>query len=210
MRVLKVQGKARVNVEPDIVTISFEVEAKAKGYADCIGKLNTRIEELRGNVAATGLARANLKTTAFSIRVDTRYEDGQHHFVGYRASHNLHIELPVDKEFLNRVLRQIAQGHSGAEIKLTFSVKDKDGLRKRVLAEAVRAAKENAAALAAAAGITLGTLQQIDYGWAEVRIYDCEANMACGEALPSEYEADIDPEDVGAEDSVTLVYEIED
>lgn len=214
MRVLKVQGKARVNVEPDIVTISFEVEAKARGYADCIRKLNTRTEELRGNVVATGLALADLKTTSFSIRVDTRYEDGQHHFVGYRASHNLHIELPVDKELLNRVLRQIAQGHSGTEIRLAFSVKDKDGLRKRVLAEAVRTAKENAAALAAAAGITLGTLQQIDYGWAEVRIYDCEASMV-GEAPPpcpphDYYEADIDPEDVGAEDSVTLVYEIED
>lgn len=118
----------------------------------------------------------------------------------------------MDKKLLNRVLRHVAQGHSGAEIRLTFSVKDKDGLRKRVLAEAVRTAKENAEALAAAAGMTLGKLQQIDYGWAEVRIYDREASMLCEgpSPAPPAYEADIEPEDVVAEDKVTLVYEMAD
>jgi hypothetical protein len=122
------------------------------------------------------------------------------------------IELPVDKELLNRALRHITQGHSGAEIKLAFSVKDKDGLRKRVLMEAVRTAKGNAETLASAAGMSLGKLQQIDYGWAEVRIYDREASMVCQQPVAQmpEYEADIEPEDVAAEDNVTLVYEISD
>lgn len=78
-------------------------------------------------------------------------------------------------------------------------------------AEAVRVAKKNAAALTAAAGVKLGKLQQIDYGWSEVRIYDREASVLCeGDSpLPSCSEADIEPEDVSAEDNVTLVYEIE-
>lgn len=62
------------------------------------------------------------------------------------------------------------------------------------------------------AGMTLGKLQQIDYGWAEVRIYDREASMICeGPApAPPAYQADIEPENVVAEDKVTLVYEMAD
>jgi hypothetical protein len=75
----------------------------------------------------------------------------------------------------------------------------------------VRVAKENAEALSAAAGVTLGKLQQIDYGWSEVRIYDREASVLCESDAPSSpcCEADIEPEDVSAEDNVTLVYEME-
>lgn len=211
MRVLKVQGKGRVSVEPDLVTLSFEVEVSDPDYAKCLGNLNERAEDLRASMTAAGLNRAELKTSDFSVRVETQYKDGKHLFEGYLASHNMKIELPADKVLLNKTLRSIAKGHSGAEIKLTFSVKDKDGLRKRVLAEAVRVAKENAEALSAAAGVTLGKLQQIDYGWSEVRIYDREASMLCeGDSpLPSCSEADIEPEDVSAEDNVTLVYEME-
>lgn len=210
MRLLKVQGKGRVATEPDLLRLSFEVETKTKDYAECLKNLNMRTEELRSSMKAAGIDRTDLKTTSFSIRVETKYKDGRHIFVGYAASHMLHIELPVDKELLNTVLRHVARGHSGAEVKISFSVKDKESLRKRVLAEAVRIAQSNAQALAEASGIRIGKLQQMDYGWSEVRIYDRHANIAMSPSPPPPgYHADIEPEDVEAEDNVTLVYEIE-
>ena len=211
MRLLKVQGKGRVSVEPDLVTLSFEVETKTSDYVECLQNLNARAEDLRASMTAAGLDRTDLKTSDFSVRVETQYKDGLHVFVGYRASHNMKIELPVNKELLNRTLRHIAQGHSGAEINLAFSVKDKESLRQLVLEEAVRTAKRNAAVLASAAGISLGKLQQIDHGWAEVRIYDSEVVKAYETVRGGPpCEVDIEPEDVDAEDSVTLVYEISD
>ena len=213
MRILKVQGKGRVNAEPDLITLSFEVETKAKDYEECLRNLNARTEDLRASMTAAQLDRTELKTTAFSVRVETKYNSKtrQYMFEGYRASHNLHIELPADKQLLNQAIRCVSQSNSGAEISLDFSVKDKDSLRKRALAEAVKTAKENAEALATAAGETLGKLQQIDYGWVEVRISNHVADMLCEGPEPStsmEYEADIEPEDIIAEDNVTLVYEI--
>lgn len=211
MRILKVQGKGQVRVEPDLVTLSFAVDTLDKDYAASLQQLNARAEDLRASMTAAGLDRAKLKTTAFNVRVEHEYKSGKHIFIGYRAAHNFHIELPVDKQLLNRVLQQIARGHSGAQIGLTFSVRDQDDLRRRVLADAVRRARENAGVLAEASGITLGQLQQIDYGWAEVRIYDREASMACCElSEKSNGAADIEPEDVAAEDNVTLVFAIED
>jgi uncharacterized protein YggE len=209
MRLLKVQGKGHVTTEPDMVTLSFDVESKERDYEESVRNLNMRAEDLRGSMSASGLDKARLKTTSFSVRVDTQYKDGQHLFVGYVASHRLQVEMPLDKSLLNKVLSHVAQGHSGAEIRLAFSVKDRDTLRKKVLTRAVHVAKGNAETLAKAAGVTLGKLVQIDYGWAEVRIYDREASMLCeGPEAMLAFDAEIEPEDVAAEDSVTLVFEI--
>ena len=208
MRTMKVQGKGYVTTEPDIVILSFDVEVKVWEYEECLHTLNARTEDLRQSMIASGLDRAKLKTSAFTVRISTQYINGEHVFAGYCASHRMHIELPVDRTLMNKVLWHVTQGHSGAEIHLAFSVKDKDALRKRVLTQAVQTAKENAETLAAAAELKLGRLIQMDYGWAEVRIYDREASMVCAASAMPDFDADIEPEDVSSEDSVTLVYEI--
>ena len=206
---MKVQGKGSVKMEPDVVTLSFDVESKARDYEESVRNLNARVDNLRESMMASGLDKAHLKTTLFDVHVERNYKDGQRIFTGYIATHRMQIELSMEKELLNKVLRHVAQGHSGAEINLSFSVRDKEALRKKVLTNAVKAARENAETLAAAAGVKLAKMVQMDYGWSEVRIYDQEASMVAeGDAEMSTYDADIEPEDVAAEDKVTLVFQI--
>ena len=209
MRVIKVQGRGRVAVQPDTVIITFDVEVRAQEYKDCLNNLNQRTTALRSEIEAAGRAGSELKTSNFSLRVNTKYTQGRHVFDGYAGSHTLHIKFPADKEVLNQVLREIARGHSGAEIRLTFTVQDKEAVKQAALVEAVKTAQKNAQTLAEAAGLKLGQIQQIDYGWAEIRVYDRAMDMVCPEpAAPMEYKPDIEPEEVAAEDNVTLVYEI--
>jgi uncharacterized protein YggE len=101
----------------------------------------------------------------------------------------------------------VGKGTSGAQISLSFTIKDADAVRKLVLEDAVRKAKSNAETLATAAGVRLGSLVQMDYGWVEVRVTTDEYLCApCDDPLiPS---PDIEPGDVRAEDTVTLMYEI--
>ena len=207
MRVMKVKGTGRVETPPDIVRISLDVESVEQNYEECVRGLNMRTEKLREAMSAAGIERAELKTRSFRIDIKTEYINKRYAFWGYKGSHNLCVELPADKELLNRVLQQIAEGHSGAEVSISFSVKDTDALHKKVLARAVQDAKENARTLAEAAGLTLGEIVQMDYGWSEVRVYDRRMDMVC-ESGPAEYGPDIEPEDVSSQDSVTLVYEL--
>ena len=210
MRVVRVQGKGRVSTEPDICVLSFSVEELTKEYGDCMSNLNQRTEQLRKGLRASGINIHDVKTTDFNIRVETKYAQGRHVFVGYRGSHRLHVELPTDKDLLNKILGKIVKARSGAEISIAFSIKDKESLKKETLQDAVRVAETNARTLADAAGLKLGKLQQLDYGWTEVRIHEYETNMVCAPTMMDEYSIDIEPEDVFAEDNVTLVYEIED
>ncbi len=104
MRSLKVQGKGHVSVEPDMVTLSFNVEVMEIDYEDCLRNLNKRAEDLRESMTSSGLDTARLKTSNFNVRVETKYKDDDYIFVGYSASHRMQIELPVDKALLNKVL----------------------------------------------------------------------------------------------------------
>jgi uncharacterized protein YggE len=209
MRIIKVQGKGKVAVQPDTVVITFDVEEKNREYKDCINNLNQRTTALRSDIEAVGRGGSELKTSNFSLRVSTKYKGGRHVFDGYQGSHTLHIEFPADKDILNQVLKQIARGHSGVEIRLTFTIRDKDAVKQAALIEAVKTAQKNAQILAEAASLKLGQIQQVDYGWTEIRVYDRAMDMVC-EQPPAymDYEPDIEPEEVAAEDNVTLVYEI--
>jgi uncharacterized protein YggE len=89
MRVIKVQGKGRVAVQPDTVIITFDVEEKAREYKDCINNLNQRTTALRSDIKTVGRGGSELKTSNFSLRVSTKYTGGRHVFDGYRGSHTL-------------------------------------------------------------------------------------------------------------------------
>ncbi len=206
MRVIKVQGKGKISTPPDTVIISFDIQSISKDYEKCIGDINKRTEALRSEIEKAGRGRTDLKTSDFSISVQTKYTGEKRVFDGYKGRHTLHIEVASNKELFNNVLKHVSQGYSGAEINLTFTVKDKKALEEATLVEAVRSAKRNASILAEAADLKLGNIQQVDYGWTEVRIYNQKADMVCDSISPSA--PDIEPENVGAEDVVTLVYEI--
>ncbi len=98
------------------------------------------------------------------------------------------------------------KGHSGAEIRIRFSVKCIESLRRQALAEAVKVARLSAESLAQAAGAKLGKLQSIAHGWDEIRLSGPAYGVVCERA--SDYAVDTDPKDVSVSEDVTLVYEI--
>lgn len=206
MKHLSVQGKGHVKTEPDIVIISFSVSGRAMDYEAALKNLNNRVNNLRDNLAASGLDKKDLKTTDFNVGVETNYKDGRSIFRGYSATHRLKIELPIEKKLLNSVLSNIGEGYSGAKIDLQFSVKDKEALREQVLIQAVKSAKRNAEILASAAGVRLGEIKEINYHWSEIHFYDRRSEMVCESAV--DYSADFEPEDISATDNVTIIYEI--
>lgn len=206
MRVIKVQGRGRINATPDIVRLSLGVAAQSRDYEESVRLLNKQVEKLIESIVAAGLERHHLKTKRFYVEAKYVYKDGERRLSRYEASHRLMIEMALENSLLNRVLAHIASGGSMSEVTLEFAVENSEALHKAALEAAVKVAKENAKTLAEAAGVRLGKLIQMDYGWAEVRIYEERESTVL--YAPSEPNFDIDPDDVEAEDNVTLVYEI--
>lgn len=205
---ISVKGVGNVSVPPDMTVISFSVNARSWEYTESVEDLNHRVGVLRDRLKNEKIDPKTLKTTRFGVNADYRYEDSERVFNGWHAVHGLRLELSIDQEELNRALKAIMTDDAEAEYNIRFEVRDKEALREAVLADATRTAQRNAEAMAAAANCHLGKVLNIEYGWSEIRYGSIDYDMALEDNAPRMMAAEIEPEDVDAHDSVTVVWEL--
>lgn len=208
IRTLTVKGRGLVSSDPDLVVLSFKVSGRDRSYSASIEKLNEHVEALRCDLGTVGIERKKSKTTNFGVHADYDYVDGERIFQGYVASHDLRLELPLDKDLLNRALAQVAQSASEATVNISFDVSDKETLHRRALRAAVENARDSALVLADAAGVTLGEMVRIDYGFVEVRVRSRHVSYDAGVLAEAAPAPDIEPEALNAQENVTVVWAI--
>ena len=113
------------------------------------------------------------------------------------------------------LLYALAHCSEAPEFRLSYTVSDPEGAKNILLGRAVADAKDKAAVLTGAGGVTLGEMQSIDYSWGEINIEcspmrgnmlmeACEAPLAKGMS----YDLDIEPDDIDLSDTVTVIWEI--
>jgi uncharacterized protein YggE len=208
---ISVKGVGHVTMPPDIVVITFRMSRLNRVYRDSVEELNERVEGLRSAIVNADVDRDQLKTTLFNVSPEYEHDRNKSVFKGWRAQHSLRLELPIDRERLNRVLEAITSADIESQLNVQFEVRDRAALRQRTLEDATRAARASAEAIAGAAGCRLGKVLKMDYGWSEVYFKSLEYTLdRAGSARPHESISapDIEPEDVDASDSVTVVWEL--
>lgn len=217
MRTIRVTGKGRVKCAPDLTRLSFTVQGTEPDYADALARSSRDSAALRAVLAELGFAGDDLKTLSFDV--DTRYEGYQdekgewrQRFVGYAFTHLMKLEFPSDNALLGRLLYALAHAPVETEFRLSYTVRDPEAAKTALLAAAVQDATAKARALADAAGVKLGALQNIDYSRNEIDFEVRPVNrMLTSDAAPmakGSYDMDLTPEDIETADTVTLVWEI--
>jgi uncharacterized protein YggE len=209
---ISVRGVGQVSVPPDRTVVSFDISTMDMDYSRSANDLNERVATLRAGLKMSGIKPEDLKTTSFSIDPHHEWrgkdENRRQVFLGWVTRHRMKIELPIDRELLNKAFAAIASDEVKSSIEISFDVSDRDALRTKILEEATRVACRNAEAMARAAGCKLGRALKIQYGWSELRIsplaYEADLSMT-----PARMAApDIEPDDLDASDSVTILFEL--
>ncbi len=207
--VLKVQGEGRVSATPELIVLGIKVSNKNLDYSSAIAGLNTRTEQVRAAIESAGLKRDDLKTTDFGVQSDYKQDKEYNRtFDGFVARHVVRISFAMEKQLTNNVFRSLSASGSGAEFEISFDVVDRKAVKNRAIAAAVQNARERAEVLAQAAGVSLGKIVDISYGFAEVRISSGRDYCLSSEAPPDFEGPDLDPQDLTAEDNVTITWEI--
>ena len=161
--------------------------------------------------------RADLKTLHFNVNTEYqsyRYKDEyRNRFAGYRYTHVLKLEFESDNDRLGKVVYALANSDIHPDFRISYTVKDPEAAKNELLGRAVKDAKAKAAVLADASDVKLKEIQTIDYSWDEL---DFEVRPMSDMMLRSEkcmeaggsYDLDIEPDDIEASDTVTVVWEI--
>ncbi len=219
MRTIRVTGKGMIKVHPDMTRITMTLEGTYPEYADTLRHSSEDTERLKDILSPFGFTRSDMKTLNFSIDPEFEHyrEKGvyQQRLTGYRFQHILKIEFESDNELLGKVLYALANGPLRPEFGISYTVKDPEAVRNTLLGKAVADAKQKAAVLTEAAGMTLKDIQTIDYSWGQIdfEVHPMNRNMLMDGCAPmasdsASYNMDIEPDDIEVSDTVTVVWEI--
>ena len=178
MRTIRVTGKGRTLVRPDMMRLSITLEGTHKDYGEALKRSSTDTETLKNLVESLGFEKTDLKTTSFDI--DTEYESYEERgtykqrFIGYKYEHELKLGFEADNDRLGKLVYALAGSDLNPEFSISYTVKDKEAVKNDLLERSIADAKAKAAVLSNAAGVTLKDIVSIDYSWGEM---DLEINL---------------------------------
>lgn len=218
MRTIKVTGAGTLSIAPDTMSLSISLTGTEKEYMRAMEKSSADMRMLQEAIAGLGFEATDLKTNGFSIDSDYEgyQEDGvwKQRFRGYRYFHNMTLEFPSDSERLGKILYALAKSGADPECHIAFTVADKESAKEILLSCAVKDAEGKAKVLAAAAGVTLGSIQSIDYSTISLNFYTrpmespmLAKGMAVNEETAS-FDLAVNPDDVQLSENVTMIWEI--
>jgi uncharacterized protein YggE len=150
---ISVVGHAEKSVDPNEVSVSFEIWAKspqAKLAQEVVAKEYQRIKLVKERFK---IRKEDFQTVSYNLTPEYNYNQNQTRLAGYRASHNLQATLrKVDEAgaFLDSL---VGGGKSEASISLqsvAWGYDKRDEVETSLLAQAVRDAKAQADELAKA------------------------------------------------------------
>lgn len=217
-RTIRVIGKGKLSVAPDMIRLQLNLEDRKKKYEDALKASAEQTEQLKEAILPLGFEGKQLKTVFFNI--DTEYESYEtkehiwkNRLAGYRFQHNLKLEFALDHERLGKVLYALGQSKVQPELHLAYAIANPEQSRNELLKQAIADAKVKAEVLAKAAGVKLGAIAGIEYsyGSADFAVRPVNRLMApkAMAAGMDSYSISMEPEEIKAEDDVTVIWEIE-
>jgi len=158
---ISTEGRASMKVSPDIAWITVTAESRALKTADAQKQNATAIDGVKASLKQAGVADDAVKTRSYSVEPQMQYADGKSKVIGYIARQSL--EIRVDElAKLDAVID--AAGSSGATSisDIRYDVKDRSGIERRLLADAVKDGMQRVTAMAVGAGRELLSVWHID------------------------------------------------
>lgn len=172
--------------------------------------MNTLYKTLEG----IGFDKKDIKASV--IRVNTKYthKQGNDVFAGYAYRTTMNLYFEFDSDLLGKIFPAMADSGINPQIRISFTVKDKEEIKNRLLSAAAKGARNKASILCEAMDVKLGKLIKINYNWDEIDIYSNTAYMrdyavSIGSAPSYESEIEFSPEDIDITDDAVFVWEIE-
>ncbi|NPA92629.1 MAG: SIMPL domain-containing protein [Chloroflexi bacterium] len=162
-RTLRVTGSASVVATPDVAYITLSVHTEDKKAAAALEENNTLANKVYQTLARYGVEKKDIRTLDISLRQRERYDKNGNLIARYYTVDNT-IQVTVhDLDNLGKVLDAVVQSGANRLQGIRFDVSDRAALLEQARLEAVRQAREQASAIAQAAGAELGDVQTISF-----------------------------------------------
>jgi uncharacterized protein YggE len=99
-KTIRVQGKGSASQAPDRIRITFTLTGTDPDFSKAIEASEKAATAVRSAAQKCGIEASELKTTHFDVREDTEYNSGRHLLVGFKATHQIGITLPIENDLV--------------------------------------------------------------------------------------------------------------
>ena len=191
-RLISVKGTADINVAPDRVRFELAVNTHDKDLKIAKSQHDERIKKVIGLAHGAGIESKDIETSQLKMGPDYS-EEKVPKFIGYEVSQTIDITLKDLSKYESLMTAFLNAGVDRVN-DITFFVGETRKYKDQARAEALRAAKEKATAMAAELGQTIGKPWSIDEnagggysfyanstGESNVRVSEEEATVAPGQ-----------------------------
>lgn len=159
LHTLTTTGEATRKAQPDHATIRLGVSRDGVSAKEAQLSVNTVMQAVLAQLNTLGIDADAVRTSRMQL-FPTRDPRDHNHLTGYRASHEVTIDLD-DFELISSAVDR-ALGAGANELQgIEYSLRNDSELHKEVLADAIRDARSKAEAMAAAAHVSLGRIAEI-------------------------------------------------
>ena len=204
---IRTSAESTVTVQPDQVQIDVGVITQGATAEAATGQnaqlQDTVIKKLRSELGKS----ADIRTTSYAVTPVYRYpKDGAPTVSGYSATNVIQVTVD-DPGSAGRVIDLALQAGANQIQRLRFSLKDEQTVHLAALREAGIRARAKADALAAALGLQIVRIRQLDEGGELPRpVY--ENTLAYAEAAPRAVPTPVEAGTLEVRARVTLVVEV--
>ena len=156
---LSVVGTGSIDTTPDIATVSAGVTTQGSTAGEAMDANARAMAKVIKALKDAGIASKDLQTQFVSV--DPRYDDGGLRITGYGASNSVSAVVRGLSDVGSVIDAAVAAGANTVSGP-SLGREDQDKLYRDALADAVANARDKAAALARAAGVSLGAVKSLD------------------------------------------------
>jgi uncharacterized protein YggE len=158
--VITVIGNGTVDATPDQASFDFGVTTNAATTAQALSRNASQARAIIDALKKAGVRAADIQTTQVSLWPQTSSDGSQ--VTGYQASNSVQVKAAIGKSgaLVDAAVSAGANNVDGPNL----DTADKSSLYNQALKQALEEAKGKAQAIAAAAGLTLGTIAKVEEG----------------------------------------------
>lgn len=208
VRTLSVSGSGEAFLAPDIAYVYIGVHTENTTAAQAVSDNTAQTEELIQAIRDFGVEANDIRTTNFSIYPMDRFDPSTGLPSGekvYAVDNTVYVTVR-SLETLGDLLDTAVQAGANTVNSIQFDVEEKDEALQQARAEAVEDARNQAQALAQAAGLTLGEIRSISFF--DAPVYPLFDGKGGGGMAAAEAAVPIQPGQLTFTVSVNVTYEL--
>lgn len=161
---ISVAARGEIRVAPDRATIQISVQTRAVTAAAAASENALKQKAVFDALRALGLESDQLSTVNYNVFPEQRYEPNKEPVViGYNVTNTLLVDVKTLSQVGPVIDAALSKG-ANMITSLQFYASNTEGARRTAIATAVRKARLDAEAAAAAAGGSVGVLLEVSIG----------------------------------------------